>query len=443
MVQVSEIRTKPPCRREDALAVTRRLRDAGHVAYFAGGCVRDALLGLEPADWDVATDAPPDVVRRTFANTQAVGAAFGVILVRIGHSHVEVATFRRDGQYLDGRRPRDVQFTDAEHDAQRRDFTINGLFLDPLADGGQRVIDYVGGLADLSAKVLRAIGNPDDRFAEDHLRMLRAARFAARFALEIEPRTEQAIVRDAGKLIAISPERIGEELRRMLTAPTRALAWPTLDRLGLLAPCFRFLPGVDRAKAAPAVRSILLALAPGSPIDFPLALAAATLEIRWHAAGDGPDIRSLLVAAALHDCHRAMRRCLRISNEESDGMTRTLTGIASLLDDRYPTLAARKRFAAGATAASSRRLLDAIAAVGLHEQRIAQLRQDLSQLDGQDVAPRPLVSGDDLTAMGLTPGPMFKAVLDAVYDAQLEGRLADRDSALDAARRAAAARAGR
>src|SRR5690606_33461140 len=160
--------------REFATGIVRRLRDAGHVAYFAGGCVRDELLGLTPKDYDVATDAPPAIVRKLFHNTQAVGAAFGVVLVRIGTSQIEVATFRTDGKYEDGRRPESVQFTTAEEDAKRRDFTINGMFLDPLT--GQ-VIDYVGGQTDLTAKVLRAIGKPDERFAEDHLRMLRAVRF--------------------------------------------------------------------------------------------------------------------------------------------------------------------------------------------------------------------------------------------------------------------------
>src|SRR5687768_567649 len=162
--------------REDALAVVRRLRDAGHVAYFAGGCVRDLLLGLEPKDYDVATDAPPERVRSLFNRTQAVGAAFGVILVRQRDSQVEVATFRSDGRYDDGRRPTGVRFTTAEEDARRRDFTINGLFLDPL--DGDKVIDFVGGQEDLKAGRLRAIGDPDARFAEDHLRLLRAVRFA-------------------------------------------------------------------------------------------------------------------------------------------------------------------------------------------------------------------------------------------------------------------------
>src|SRR5580700_9848755 len=165
---------KPPCSPSDALIVLKGLREAGHVAYFAGGCVRDSLLGLEPADWDVATDAPPQKVRSLFSSTQAVGAAFGVILVRQGKSTVEVATFRSDGVYEDGRRPSSVTFTSAQEDARRRDFTINGLFLDPIED---RVIDYVEGQKDLKAGLIRAIGEPRHRFDEDHLRLLRAVRF--------------------------------------------------------------------------------------------------------------------------------------------------------------------------------------------------------------------------------------------------------------------------
>src|SRR3954452_11273316 len=209
---------RPPSRREDAEAVVRRLRDAGHVAYFAGGCVRDELLGLTPKDYDVATDAPPTRVRQLFNNTQAVGAAFGVILVRRGGSQIEVATFRAEGAYLDGRRPSEVTFTTAEQDAQRRDFTINGLFHDPIE---HKVIDYVGGQEDLRAKTLRAIGEPNHRFEEDHLRLLRAVRFAARFELTIDSVTADAIRRHAQHLQRITPERNAEELRLMLTSQTR------------------------------------------------------------------------------------------------------------------------------------------------------------------------------------------------------------------------------
>src|SRR5437763_2390306 len=210
---------RPISTRQDALAVVKRLREAGHVAYFAGGCVRDELLGFTPKDYDVATDAPPERVRQLFSNTQAVGAAFGVILVRHRKSVIEVATFRTDLQYKDGRRPEGVVFTTAEEDAKRRDFTINGLFMDPL--DGDRVIDFVGGQEDLKNKVLRAIGEPNHRFEEDHLRLLRAVRFAARFGLQVDAATADAIQSHAAQLKRISPERICEELRLMLGAPSR------------------------------------------------------------------------------------------------------------------------------------------------------------------------------------------------------------------------------
>ncbi|MGE5610237.1 MAG: CCA tRNA nucleotidyltransferase, partial [Bacillota bacterium] len=286
MSEAPEIRNKPACKREDAAAVLRRLREAGHVAYFAGGCVRDVLLGLEPKDYDVATDAPPKRVRQLFTNTQAVGAAFGVILVRHGRSVVEVATFRSDEQYVDGRRPSGVRFTTAEEDAQRRDFTINGLFMDPLEK--DRVIDYVGGLEDLKIKRLRAIGDPAKRFAEDHLRLLRAVRFAARFGLEIEGSTAAAILRDAPLLKRISPERIADELRLMLTPPTRGHAWEMLWHFRLVEVVYRFLPMGSGIPFDPR-RSIFLTLGAGRGISFGLALAAGTLCVKWQGMKEGED----------------------------------------------------------------------------------------------------------------------------------------------------------
>jgi poly(A) polymerase len=234
-------RLKPACDEADALAVLKRLRDAGFVAYFAGGCVRDKLLGRQPVDWDVATDAPPKKVAELFAAAQAVGEAFGVVLVRHRKSVVEVATFRADGAYEDGRRPSSVRFTSAEEDAKRRDFTVNGLFLDPL---GNRIIDFVGGQEDLKANRLRAIGNASERFAEDHLRLLRAVRLAARFDFQIEPETAKAMKLVAGRLAGISPERIADELRLMLTPATRTLAWKLLWDFKLGPVIFRFLPKV-------------------------------------------------------------------------------------------------------------------------------------------------------------------------------------------------------
>ena len=223
--------------RGTAASIVRRLREAGHVAYFAGGCVRDELLGLDPVDYDVATDARPDAIQAMFRKTAAVGASFGVVLVKEAGGVVEVATFRSDGPYSDSRRPDRVEFADAAHDAQRRDFTINALFLDPLAaeDSASihgHVIDHVGGMADLRARVIRAVGDPERRLAEDHLRALRAVRFAARFGFAIEQGTASAIREHASDLEGVSRERVGDELRRMFLAETRAEAAGVPRRAG-------------------------------------------------------------------------------------------------------------------------------------------------------------------------------------------------------------------
>jgi poly(A) polymerase len=224
-----------------AVEVVRRLRDHGHSAYLVGGCVRDVVLGLAPKDYDVATDARPQQVKQLFRHVVEVGVAFGVVRVRHrvseGEVHeIEVATFRADGTYLDGRRPSDVRFTDAREDVLRRDFTLNGLLLDPL-DGPSRglVVDWVGGLADLRAGVLRAIGEPQQRFGEDALRLLRAVRFAARFAMAIDPATQLAVRQLAATLQRVSVERISAEVLAMLTAPTAAQALAWLHDLGLAA----------------------------------------------------------------------------------------------------------------------------------------------------------------------------------------------------------------
>lgn len=436
----------PSCDRADALAVLRRLRDAGHVAYFAGGCVRDLLLGREPKDWDVATDAPPSRVRELFSNTQAVGAAFGVILVRQGRSVVEVATFRTDLAYRDGRRPEGVQFATAEQDAQRRDFTINGLFLDPVTE---QVIDFVGGQADLNARLLRAIGNADERFAEDHLRLLRAVRIASRMRFAIEPATATAIVAHAHQLPRISPERIADELRRMLTAPTRDAAWRLLWELRLARQVFRHLNVKADGSLDPA-RSIFTALdassfsadsssKPRMPmhgpdtrefISFGAALAAATLDYRWQHANRPSDIRSWLSRAEIGKTVRAMRQGLKISNDESDELEGTLNGVAAMLAEPEPGVAGKKRFLATPTAPQARTLLTALARVGISVDRVEKVQRELSELAAGEFAPTPLITGDDLTAAGAIPGPAFKRALDAAYDAQLEGRIATRDQAL-------------
>jgi poly(A) polymerase len=417
---------RPKSTREDAVAVVRRLRESGHVAYFAGGCVRDMLLGREPKDFDVATDAPPKRVRGLFSNTQAVGAAFGVILVRHRTSQIEVATFRTEGGYTDGRHPTEVRFTTAEEDAKRRDFTINGLFLDPVND---QVIDYVGGRQDLQEGRIRAIGIPAERFEEDSLRLLRAIRFSARFNFPIEPQTAAAIVAHAPQLKRISPERIAEELRIMLTATTRAAAWHMLWELGLIETLFRFFHFTRRKP--PAGGSYLFdAVAPDEPISFGLALAAAVVCYRIRTDTNLRDVRSLFSRAEVQSAVKVMRQTLKISNEESEEMRGTLAGLEPLLADRIPGIAKLKRFLAEPTAPLSRKMLEALAGIGTHTDRIRELERQLADLERTEFAPTPLIDGDLLTEHGLRPGPVFKRILDAVYDAQLEGRVNTREEAI-------------
>lgn len=423
--------SKLPCHRDDALAVLLRLRQAGHVAYFAGGCVRDELLGIAPKDFDVATDAPPARVRQLFSQTQAVGAAFGVILVHQAQSTIEVATFRTDGTYLDGRRPSKVEFTTAEEDAKRRDFTINGLFLDPVEN---KVIDHVSGLADLSARVIRAIGDPSHRFEEDHLRLLRAVRFASRFGFELERGTADAIMAHAPQLARISPERIADELRRMLVPTTRIAAWEMLREFGLLPVILRFMPPVSETSYADRGFAWLFPnVAPDESISFGLALAAIAVSHQMHITNGAPALTQL-GETDIRKYEQALRKALKISNDESDQMLGALR-IANLLEEKMPTVATMKRFLAGAYSGDARRLLWALGKSDVElTDRVRSLESIFTEIEAAGpVAPAPLVTGDDLTAAGLRPGKLFKLVLDQVYDAQLESRVVSKQDALELA----------
>ncbi|HEY2588139.1 MAG TPA: hypothetical protein VGI81_20515 [Tepidisphaeraceae bacterium] len=411
----------------------QRLRDAGHVACFAGGCVRDLLLGQAAKDYDVATDAPPPRVRELFGNTQAVGAAFGVILVRHRGSQIEVATFRSEGDYEDGRHPSHVRFTTAEEDAKRRDFTINGLFLDPIEN---RVIDYVGGQQDLKDKRIRAIGNPAERFDEDSLRLLRAVRFAARLGFEIEPVTAAAIVAHAPQLKRISPERIAEELRIMLTAPSRPTAWHLLWELKLIDTIYRFWKFPRREPDA-SQGFLFDEVSPGEAIPFGLALAAAAVCYRLRRDAGLKDVRPLFSKGEVNAVVQAMRQALKISNDESEQLRGTLAGLAPLFAQTFPGVARLKRFLAEPTAALSRKLMAGLAARRIQRERIEHLERELSQLERTEFAPTPFVNGDLLTERGLKPGPMFRRILEGVYDAQLEGRVNNRDEAVEMALRVA------
>ena len=389
-----------------ALAVVRRLRENGHQALWAGGCVRDKLLHRQPADIDVATDAPPERIIELFRRTRKVGAKFGVVMVRQGAHWIETATFRTDFDYQDGRRPEKVVFTTAEHDAERRDFTINGLFYDPIED---EVIDYVGGRQDLDAGIIRAIGDPPQRFAEDHLRLLRAVRFSTRFSFTIEPLTAAAIREQADKITRISPERIREELEKMFVEPTRNRAVEQIAELGLLEHLWPKASWTDE-QVARAV-AVLAALPDGA--DFTLSLAALVHEASQREA-------------------RRIARALRCSNQQIRDTTWLIEHLDDVEQAANLTLPALKKLIARDRFDD---LLDLHRAyclardLPLDGNNTARQRRDAIPPD--QVAPPPLVTGDDLIALGLKPGPRFKRILETLYDDQLDNKLTTRDHALE------------
>jgi poly(A) polymerase len=390
---------------EFATDVVRRLRAAGHTALWAGGCVRDRLLGREPDDYDVATDARPEQVQKLFKRTVAVGASFGVVQV-LGPKPlaVEVATFRSDVSYSDGRHPDAVVFSSPEEDARRRDFTINGMFFDPLED---QVIDYVGGQDDLRAGVLRAIGDPAQRFAEDKLRLLRAVRFATRFQLKLDSATAHAIRAMAGEITVVSAERIAEELRKLLTNPRRADGVRLLADVNLLTP---ILPEVAADPTWPQSLRVLESLPADS--SFPLALAALL-----HNSG-----RKLAGVV----CHR-----LKLSNVERDRIE-WLVGLHDSLADA-PRLrpSALKPVLAHPGIGELLALHQAIPkAAGQSAEHVDFCEQKLREWPPEVLNPPPLITGDDLQEMGLTPGPLFKRLLDAVRAAQLDGEVVVKEQAI-------------
>jgi len=416
---MAAISSDPALARQFAVTVVERLRQAGHETYWAGGCVRDDLLGRTPADYDVATAARPDEVRQVFGHrrTLAVGAAFGVITVLgpKGAGQVEVATFRADAAYTDGRHPAGVTFCSAREDAQRRDFTINGLFLDPLSGA---VHDFVGGRDDLAAGVVRAIGVPAMRFGEDHLRMLRAVRFAAFFGFALDDETRTAVERMAHLVTSVSPERIAAELRAMVSRPGCRRALELLDETGL-------------------AREVLPELAPGPGAD-------AAGRARWQdaaaivAALDEPDLpRALAILAAGHDggVVRQVGGRLRLSNHETKTAGWLWDAVATIGGKSAAALRSRpwssvQPWLAHDQAAALADVLRARAACGHGEAAAAawitaQVTRPRAELD-----PPPLVTGDDLLAAGVPPGKAVGVALARIRGLQLDGVIATRTEAL-------------
>ncbi len=398
--------------REFATEVVQRLQGAGYQALFAGGCVRDELLGRTPADYDIATSATPDDLKPLFRKCNFFGASFGVVEVLGPRGvngewlKVQVATFRTDGSYTDGRRPDAVVFSSPEEDAARRDFTINGLFFDPVAN---RVIDYVGGRADLESRILRAIGDPAKRFAEDKLRLLRAARLAARFELTLDPATRDAVRAMAPQIGVVSAERIAEELRKMLENEHRVRGVELLRDLLLLS---EILP--EAKASSEAMRATLLAL----PIDaaFPLVFTA-------------------LCAGVNAPTMVAIARRLKLSNEERDRIVWLAKYRTALADS--PEMLRSKLFPILAHEGSrdlvALSFADA-AASGIGPVGASFAGSVLRQIDPAHLNPAPLLNGDDLQAMGYPPGKEFKVWLDAIRALQLDDILKSSEDAREKVR---------
>jgi poly(A) polymerase len=440
-------------------SIIQALRQRGFQAYLVGGCVRDLLLGREPKDYDVATNATPEQVMSIFPETYAVGAQFGVVLVPApepdaasndsegvsAKSHaIEVATFRSDVSYSDGRHPDEVRFSlDPREDVARRDFTINGMMFDPVSG---EVFDFVGGRKDLKAGIVRAIGDPERRFGEDKLRMLRAVRFAARFEYAIEPSTFSAIQTLADQIHVVSRERVRDELSRMLTEGHARRALLLLDESGLLKP---ILPEISAMKGVEQPREFhpegdvfvhTLLVLDNLPNPCPMTLAWGAL---LHDVGKPPTFRvapdrirfdnhvEVGVKMADEICRR-----LRFCNDDTEQ-------ILALVDNHM-----RFGHATRMKESTLKRFLrmprfdehlalhraDCLASHG-NLSTYEMIQQKRAEIPAATMRPSPLVTGDDLIADGRIPGPKFREILGAVEDAQLEGRLLSRDAALDFVRR--------
>jgi poly(A) polymerase len=387
---------------DSAAEIVAKLRDHGHEAYFVGGCVRDMVLGIEPADYDIATDALPEQVIRLFARTEPVGAKFGVVLViHRGHPY-EVATFRSDEAYVDGRRPTGVVFTNARQDVLRRDFTINGLLYDPVT---REILDYVDGQADIRARVVRAIGDPLKRFEEDKLRILRGVRFGARLGYTIEPATWTAMLEMAPSIHQVSRERIRSEIVRILTEGDPARGLQLLEESALLR---EILPELDYTEH---LKRCLKLMKPGSAPDF--AMAVLLHEV--------PPAQIVEVLERL-----------KFSNAESHHIVELAQSLPLFPEMENMSISAIKRFFRLNRFEDHLELerIHAIAGDGnLRAYSFASAK--FRGLSPSDIAPPSLISGDDLIAEGYPPGPRFKEILMRVENEQLEGKLQSRQEALD------------
>jgi poly(A) polymerase len=420
-----------------ARSIVAQLRAAGHQAYLVGGCVRDLLLGRTPNDFDVATDARPDRVSELFERSEQVGVHFGVVLVRENTSQVEVATFRSDASYSDGRRPDAVRFEiDPRQDVMRRDFTINALLLDPDTN---QVLDFTGGQEDLRRRVVRAIGDPEERFQEDHLRLIRAVRFAARLGFEIEPGTMAALRRLHHLIEKVSPERVREELARILTEGGARRGFELLDETGLLADILPEVAAMKGVAQPPEfhpegdvwTHTLLLLEKLRHPT---VTLAAGAL---LHDVGKPPTFRVAdrirfdgHVEEGVRLAHGILTR-LRFSSDQTAQIEALIANHMRFKDAGQMRESTMKRFLRMENFAEHLELhrLDCLSSNGKLD-TYKRVRTRLAELGEEDLRPKPLLTGRDLIEQGYQPGPSFAKMLAAVEDAQLEARVQSKEEAL-------------
>lgn len=416
-----------------ARKVVTRLQEAGFEAVYAGGCVRDMLLGAAPHDYDVASSARPEQVQSLFRRTVAVGAQFGVVCVLDGPHEVQVATFRSDGEYTDGRHPDTVSFSDAKNDALRRDFTINGLFYDP---NKKTVSDFVGGRTDLNSKIIRAIGNPEHRFDEDKLRLLRAVRFACTLGFEIEPATWAAVCTNAPKLEAVSAERIREEFTKIMLSPGRVRGFDLLDQSGLMRVILPEIEALKGCEQPPQFHPegdvwihtrLMLSLLP-KEVSLPLVLAVLFHDIAKPATFSYDETAKRIRFSGHEKLGAEMTESiltrLRYPRKTIDHAVEAVANHMTFKDVQHMRVARLKRFLARPTIADELALhkVDCQSSNG-DLSNYEFLKRKIDEFSHEPLIPPPLLTGNDLMRLGYQPGPDFKRILEAVQSAQLEGVL--------------------
>jgi len=427
--------------KDAAVGVAKKLRDAGFVVYFAGGCVRDALLGRDAHDYDIVTNATPDQVQKIFPRADAVGAHFGVILVKEAGIHFEVATFRTDGSYHDGRRPESVEYSSPEEDAQRRDFTINGLFQDP--ETGE-VIDFVNGKADLKSGLLRAIGNPEERFQEDALRLMRAIRFATVLDFDLDPVTWEAICSNAHLLEKIAVERIQIEFNKILISAGRRRGIELLVDSGLIK---YFLPEVLEligCEQPPQFHPegdvyvhtcMMLEMIGDKEVNLSLALSVLLHDIGKPATysydEEAERIRFNGHESVGAEMSEEILRRMKYSNEMIDDVRVMVANHMKFMHVMDMRVSKLKRFMSRDTFVHEMELhrVDCASSNGILENYnfVVEKREEFAN---QPLIPEPLIKGKDLMDLGFKPGPEFKEILTAIQNEQLEGKLSDSDAAI-------------